>query len=154
MNHSAQIAKHFNDVFNGGNWTWVNLKDTLQDITHEEATATIKDCNSIAVLTYHISYYIAVQLKVLKGNPLEGSDKDSFNCPPVNSKEDWDSLLVKIWKDADEYKQLVEQLPDDRLHEVFIMEKYGNWYRNLLGLIEHTHYHLGQIVLLKKWMRA
>ena len=30
------------------------------------------------------------------------------------------------------------------------MEKYGNYFRNLTGIIEHLHYHLGQIVLIKK----
>jgi hypothetical protein len=150
MNHAAQIAKHFNDAFNGGNWTWVNLKETLKDITWQQATTPVYNCNTIAVLTYHISYYVTVQLKVLKDGSLEGTDKDSFNCPPVQSQEDWETLLRKIWQEVEEYTLLSQQLPDDRLDEVFILEKYGNWYRNLLGIIEHTHYHMGQIVILKK----
>ena len=32
----------------------------------------------------------------------------------------------------------------------FFHEKYGNYYRNLHGVIEHAHYHLGQIALIKK----
>jgi len=28
-----QIAKHFRDVYFGGNWTAVNLKDTLADVS-------------------------------------------------------------------------------------------------------------------------
>jgi hypothetical protein len=31
------------------------------------------------------------------------------------------------------------------------MEKYGNYYRNIHGIIEHIHYHLGQIVLIEKY---
>jgi len=31
-------------------------------------------------------------------------------------------------------------------------EKYGNYYRNFHGIIEHCHYHLGQIVLIKKML--
>lgn len=150
MNHSAQIAKHFNDAFNGGNWTWVNLKETLKDITWQQATTSVYNCNTIAVLIYHISYYVTVQLKVLKGGSLEGTDKDSFNCPPVQSQEDWERLVDKIWQEVEEYTQLSQQFPDEQLNDIFIMEKYGNWYRNLLGIIEHTHYHMGQIVLLKK----
>ena len=33
---------------------------------------------------------------------------------------------------------------------VFVKPEYGNYYRNLHGLIEHTHYHLGQVALIKK----
>jgi len=45
---------------------------------------------------------------------------------------------------------LIEQLPEAKLGEIFSEEKYGTYYRNIHGIIEHTHYHLGQIVLIKK----
>jgi len=45
---------------------------------------------------------------------------------------------------------LIEQLPESQLWVTFSQEKYGNYYRNLHGIIEHIHYHLGQIVLIKK----
>ncbi len=46
--------------------------------------------------------------------------------------------------------QQIEQLPESKLWETFSDEKYGNYYRNIHGIIEHIHYHLGQIVLIKK----
>ena len=149
---SSLLAKHTREVFYGGNWTWVNLRDTLQGVDHEMAVARVQGVNSIALLVYHISYYVTIQLKVLKGLPLEGSDKDSFAMPPVTTEQDWERLLARVWQEADEYIALVEQLPDSRLAGIFVQEKYGTWHRNILGLIEHTHYHLGQIVLLKKWL--
>lgn len=48
--------------------------------------------------------------------------------------------------------QLIEQLPDSRLEEIFSQEKYGTFHRNLFGIIEHAHYHLGQIVVIKKML--
>ncbi len=44
----------------------------------------------------------------------------------------------------------MEQLPEHKLWEDFTDKKYGNYYRNFHGIIEHSHYHLGQIVLIKK----
>ena len=44
----------------------------------------------------------------------------------------------------------MEKLSDDKLFDNFADPKYGSYYRNLQGIVEHTHYHLGQIVLLKK----
>jgi hypothetical protein len=58
--------------------------------------------------------------------------------------------LNKTWTDAENFTILIEQLPEGKLGETFFDEKYGNYYRNLHGVIEHTHYHLGQIVLIKK----
>ena len=89
---------------------------------------------------------------VLRGGPLDAHDKFSFDVPPIQSQEDWEKFLEKIWADAEEMAQLIEQLPDSRLEEIFSQEKYGTFHRNLLGIIEHAHYHLGQIVVIKKML--
>jgi len=150
MNLSAQIAKHFKDVHFGGNWTSVNLKQTLADVTWQQATTKIYSLNTIATLVFHINYYVSAVLKVLQGGPLDAHDKYSFDLPPIQNQENWEKLLNKMWTEAEDFGILVEQLPEGKLGETFFEEKYGNYYRNLHGIIEHTHYHLGQIVLIKK----
>jgi hypothetical protein len=97
-----------------------------------------------------MNYYVSAVLEVLQGDPLNASDKYSFDQPPISSQEDWKKLLDKTWTDAEKFASLVEQLPESKLEETFSDEKYGNYYRNLHGIIEHIHYHLGQIVLIKK----
>lgn len=150
MSLITHIAKHFKDIHFGGNWTCSNLKDNLEGITWEQATTKVYDLNTIAALVYHINYYVSTVLKVLEGGDLEGSDKISFNHPPIESQEDWDKMVSKVWSDAERFTKLVEQLPEEKLWEIFSDEKYGNYYRNLNGIIEHSHYHLGQIAIIKK----
>ncbi|HEU5168324.1 MAG TPA: DinB family protein [Chitinophagaceae bacterium] len=150
MNLSAQIATHFRDLHFGGNWTSVNLKQTLADVSWQQATTKIYSLNTIAILVFHINYYVSAVLQVLQGGPLDAHDKYSFDLPPIQSLEDWEKLLSKVWTEAESFANLVEQLPESKLGETFSDEKYGNYYRNLHGIIEHTHYHLGQIVLIKK----
>jgi hypothetical protein len=87
---------------------------------------------------------------VLQGEALTASDKYSFNVPIITNQKDWDSLLQKLWLDAENFAVLLEQLPGEKLWQNFTDEKYGNYYRNMHGIIEHCHYHLGQIVFLKK----
>ena len=150
MKLSEQIAKHFREVHFGGNWTSSNLKDTLADVSWQQAVVKVQSLNTIAALVYHINYYVSAVSKVLQGEPLTASGKYSFDLPPIQSDEDWKHLLDKFWKDAENFSGLIEQLPDSKLDEIFVDEKYGTYYRNLQGIIEHTHYHLGQIVLIKK----
>jgi hypothetical protein len=152
MNTPRQIAKQFRDFNYGGNYTGVNLKDTLQSISWEQATQKAGSFNTIAALVFHINYYVSVVVKVLEGGPLAGSDKLSYDVPPIHSQEDWDNLLNNTWKDAERFASLVEQFPENKLDNAFANEKYGTWYRNLAGVIEHCHYHLGQIVLIKKML--
>ena len=150
MNLAAQIAKHFRDVHFGGNWTSVNLKETLADVNWQQATTKIYSLNTIATLVFHINYYVSAVTKVLQGELLTAHDKYSFDLPPIQNQEDWEKLLEKTWSDAENFIKLIEQLPESKLGETFSDEKYGTYYRNIHGIIEHTHYHLGQIVLIKK----
>ena len=153
MNTTKQLAQHFRDVHFGGNWTFVNLKNSLDDVTWQEATTKLHDFNTIATLLFHFNYYVNPVLKVLQGEPLIASDKYSFDCPPITSNEDWQKLVQKVLDEAALFAQEIEKLDELKLYDVFSEEKYGNYFRNLLGIIEHSHYHLGQISLIKKLIR-
>ncbi len=150
MKLTQQIAKHFREVYFGGNWTSVDLKTTLADVSWQHATTKVYTFNTIAALVYHISYYVSAITDVLQGAPLTAKDNFSFTHPPVQCHEDWEAVLHKTWADAELFALLVEQYPEEKLEATFVEEKYGSYLRNLLGVIEHTHYHLGQIVLIKK----
>jgi hypothetical protein len=150
MNLTAHIAKQIRDVHFGGNWTASNLKQHLTSLTWQEATTRVGVLNSISALVFHMNYYTCAVSRVLQGSSLDASDKFSFDQPPILSQRDWDNLLEKTWADADVLADLVEKSTESRLWEDFSNNQYGDYYRNILGVIEHIHYHLGQIVLIKK----
>lgn len=150
MNVSKQIAKHVREVYFGGNWTCSNLKETLTDITWRQATTQVYSFNTIATLVYHVHYFVRAVTRVLQGGPLDANDKFSFDHPPILSQDDWENFLASVWSDAEIFADLIERLPESTLGEIFADEKYGIYYRNLQGIVEHTHYHLGQIAIIKK----
>ena len=115
MHLPTQLAKHFRDAYFGGNWTSVNLKDTVQDISWQEATAKIHDGNSIATLIFHTGYYVTAVLQVLEGGTLQASDKYSFDVPPIHSTEDWQGLLDKTWSEGERFAVLDSTLPEEHL---------------------------------------
>ena len=150
---SVQIARHIRELHFGENWTDVSLKALVEDLDWKEANTQVHNLNTIASLVFHINYYINAVLKVLQSKPLDARDKYSFDLPPINSKKDWDLLLSKTWDEAEEFAKLIEKLTDKELWTIMIDEKYDTYYRNLQGIIEHSHYHLGQIALIKKIIR-
>jgi len=154
MQIAQQVAKHFREVYFGGNWTSVNLKDVLSGLSWQDATRSVYSANSIAALVFHMNYFVSAVLNVMKGGKLDAHDKFSFDLPPVNSQADWEQLLEKTFNDAAEFATLAGQMPDDRLVKDFAGSKYGSFFRNILGIIEHNHYHLGQIVILRKIIEA
>ena len=147
---TTQISKHLREIYFGDNWTYSNLKEHLNDLSWEQATYKVHSFNTIATLVYHMTYYVRAVIVVLKGGDLDAKDAYSFNHPPIESQEDWEHFLDGIFTDVNKLADLIEQVPDNTLLEIFSEEKYGNYYRNFHGLIEHCHYHLGQIVIIKK----
>ncbi len=152
MNLNAQIAQHLREVHFGGNWTSSSLRDNLADVSWQQATIRVGSLNTIAALVYHMNYFVDAVLKVMQGEPLDAHDKYSFDLPPIQSQEDWDKLLAKTWADAENLALLIEQMPESKLWDDFADAKYGNYYRNLQGIIEHCHYHLGQVVIIRKML--
>jgi hypothetical protein len=151
MENSAGLARRFREVLLEGRWIAnTNYKEQLLGLSWEQATLSIGSLNTIAALTYHIDYYIGGVLQVLEGGELSIRDRYSFDLPPVQSAGDWNALLEKLWTHAARFADRVENLPAERLEEVFADPRYGTYRRNIEGIIEHCYYHLGQIVLIRK----
>ena len=151
MENSKQLAQRVQEVLLDGTWIAnTNFKDHLLTVHWEQASRKIGSLNSIAALTFHINYYVAGVLNVLKGGTLDIRDRYSFDAPKISSEADWDTLKTSFLNNAEALVQQVEVLPNEKLNEVFVDEKYGNYRRNIEGIIEHSYYHLGQISLIKK----
>ena len=150
---TKQLANQFREVLLNGTWISTNFKAQLEDVTWEQATTKVSSLNTIAALTFHINYYVAGVLNVFEGGTLDIRDKYSFDMPLIESAEDWEKLKTKMCRDAERFAELVEQMPDEKLTEGFVKIEYGNYYRNIIGMIEHCYYHLGQVVIIKKMIQ-
>ncbi|MCA6066961.1 DinB family protein [Chryseobacterium sp. RG1] len=155
MSSTSQLAKRFREVMLDGLWIAnTNFKDKLKDVTWEQANTKVGSLNTIAMLTFHIDYYIAGLINVFEEGDLEIRDKYSFDLPPIESQQQWEELLNKLWSDSEKFANLLEQMPDSKMNEGFVNEKYGTYLRNIDGIIEHAYYHLGQITLIKKLLNT
>lgn len=151
MKSTVEIANRFREIILNGTWVAnTNYKDQLENLDWKIAVRSLENLNTIAVLAQHIHYYIKGINQVFKGGTLDIKDKFSFDFPPIQSQQEWDSFLNKFWNDSEEFAFLIEQMPNEKLDEGFVNEKYGSYRRNIDAMIEHSYYHLGQIVLLKK----
>ena len=151
MKHAKQIAHRFREVFFNGTWIAnTNYKRVLEDVSWEQATQKVSSLNTIAMLTFHINYYVVGVLNVFEGGRLEIRDKFSFDAPEITSEKEWNSLKNGFFINAEKFANYIENLSTEELESVFVDEKYGNYYRNIEGIIEHSYYHLGQISLIKK----
>jgi len=151
METGKQLAKRIEEVYLNGKWIAnTNYKDILPQTTWTQATTKIGSLNTIASLTYHINYYLAGILHALDTGNLGIKDKYSFDCPPINSKKDWENLQKSIYDNSEKMVAQIAQLSNEKLEGEFVNPKYGTLRKNIEGMIEHSYYHLGQISLIKK----
>lgn len=151
MKSTIQIAHRFREIILNGTWVAnTNYKEQLSDINWEVATTQLDSLNTIAALAQHIHYYIHGINNVFKGGTLDIRDQYSFDFPPIDSQNKWEGFLKIFWNDSEEFASLIDQMPEEKLNQMFVEEKYGTYQRNIDAMIEHAYYHLGQIVLIKK----
>ena len=137
--------------------TWIantNFQAQISETSWQEATDKIGDLNTVALLTFHINYYLEGINHVFAGGTLDIKDKFSFDMPEINSEQEWQSLVERFVENAKKFVNAVENLSHDMLDQPFTDAKYGSYQRNIEGVIEHSYYHLGQVVLIRKLVSA
>lgn len=151
MHRNQLLAQRLREVFLDGKWIAnTNYREQISDVSWKDATVKIHDLNSIALLTFHINYYLEGLIQVFNGGPLEISDKYSFDMPAIDTEKEWNELKDRFLKNAATFSNKVTALDDTILDQSFVDEKYGTYLRNIEAVIEHSYYHLGQLVLIKK----
>lgn len=154
MKKAQDLSKRFREVMLNGKWiSNTNFKKQTESLNLQQATAQIGSLNTVALLCFHINYYIAGVLKVFKGGKLEIRDKFSFDLPTLNSEDDWLKLRQSLFDNSEAFAKHVEAMSDQQLARPFVDEKYGSYERNIEGMIEHAYYHMGQVVIINKLIR-
>ncbi|WP_370476503.1 DUF1572 family protein [Tamlana flava] len=151
MKQTEQLANRLRQVILNGTWIAnTNFKHQLKDLEWKMATTRVESLNSIAVLAQHIHYYISGVKNVFINGELNIRDKYSFDFTPIESESGWETFLSRFWNDTEQLADLIEKISEELLNQDFVNKKYGTYHRNIDGLIGHSYYHLGQIVMIKK----
>lgn len=151
MSQAQELAHRLEEVFLNGKWIAnTNYKEQLENTSFEAALKSLPDCNSVAKLSYHINYYLEGLIRVLDGGPLDMSDKYSFDLPEIASEQAWQALKDRLLRNAQTFTDKVAALPETMLDAPFVTPQYGTYRKNIEAVVEHSYYHLGQIVLIRK----
>jgi len=151
MTRNLAIANRLREVLLNGKWIAnTNFKEQILSVSWEQAIQKVDNLNTIALLTFHINYYLVGLSNVLNGGRLEIKDKYSFDLPEIKSEKDWNKLVNDFLNNSEMFAKQVEQLDESMLDQPFVEEKYGSYLRNIEGVIEHSYYHLGQVSLIRK----
>ena len=153
MKITSLIASHIREVYEGNNWTDVDIAATVKDLSFREAvTQTPASSNTIASLLYHVKFYNEVVIQRLAGISPEINDANGFDMPGLKDETDWKRLIGDAHQSFLKLSDAAENFPEARLNET-TPNGGSSFYKTLHGVTEHAYYHLGQMVLLKNLIR-
>lgn len=150
MSKSALIACRIHTLFFGPNWTETSLSELIQSHSFAEFTNSKVGTNSAAAVLFHIHYYQKVQLAVLQWGSLTAKDSKSFHHPNWSEESDWLQFGSAVIDTGIELEATIAQLPETIWSEPFVKGEYGSYETNFLGMLEHSYYHFGQLLLALK----
>ena len=150
MNILNLIATQIREVYEGGNWTDVSIAETIKDVNWEQAKQrTAGSSNTIASLLHHLYYWNGILMQRLQGHNPIIPETNGFDVNEIKNENDWKLLIEKTHQSFRQLAEAAANFPEEKLAEKYAA-RGSSYYKNLQGIVEHAHYHLGQIVILKK----
>lgn len=151
MTEIERFRKMAKDQYDGEPWLDVTYMKTLQDVTAETAAAKIGTMNSIWQIVNHIIAWRETLLSRLGGENV-AAPGDNFFLPLVDvSSAAWTETLARLELSQDRLLLFLDPRGRVDMDEFVNKGKYSR-FELLSAVLQHDAYHLGQIVLLKKWI--
>jgi uncharacterized damage-inducible protein DinB len=161
MTECARIAEQFRRMIEGGAWHGPSIAEALQRLTAEQAARRpVASAHTIYELVHHVGAWIEEVTRRLEGRAAREPDDGDFPSPDrtVNTAE-WEAVQRRLTERASALLAVMERFDDSRLNEVLRDDREPplaptSYYATLHGLIEHTAYHTGQMLLLRRALGA
>lgn len=152
MKQSDLLADELQKLFNGSSWIDVNIMDTLTTLTAKQAASKpFANVNSIWEIVNHlVSWREAILMRII-GESIASPDNNFFEPIADRSEEAWKKALLRLEASQRAWINGIVGLEDDRM-EIIWMPGNQSHYELISGILQHDAYHLGQIVILKKFV--
>lgn len=149
-NEINRILKLFADLQHGASWVDHNFKEVLHDVDAKKAMVSISGkTNNIWQLVAHIIYWRTTVVNRLTGsnNPPPFPD---FLLPDDPNETNWRQTLHDFEAAYHSLRNAIHHLPEDNLDKPS-PKKSQTFYECIIGCLQHDAYHMGQMILLKKY---
>lgn len=156
VSETQRIAEQLRLALQGDSWAGVCVKAVLDGISAEQAAARpLAQAHTIWELALHIEVYLTAALEPVAGKPLPHIYKtaEDWRTPPDTSPPAWQQTVAQLLRSGNVLADAIERLDPARLTHTVPNRDYDLYYL-LHGVVQHTLYHLGQIVMVKKVLEA
>jgi uncharacterized damage-inducible protein DinB len=152
MREAERIADQLKRAFYGEAWSGPSVKDVLDGVTAPMAAQrSVPEAHSIWELVHHITAWTNIVRRRLLGETVDVTP--DVNFPPITdeSEANWQQSLKQMEEAEIALRNLILNTPESRLDES-AGPGGNNVYVLLHGVVQHSLYHAGQIMLMKRFL--
>jgi len=151
MTHQALMAETLQHMYNGEPWLDVTLMEHLSEMDASHATRRLNGSNNTWELLNHLIYWHQNVTRKLSGVKTEQEgDLPDFYLPENCNDENWDATLHRFHHSLEQMMNTIRNYPGQKLFDVVPGTQHTAYFY-MQGILSHVAYHLGQIVLLRKY---
>lgn len=145
-----RIRSLIKSCFNGPAWHGPAILETLEKIEFKQIGKRIDGSHNIIELIHHIASWELFVIKKLEGDA-EFDVVGDINWQKINQPtlQDWENAKNRLIDTHDLLMNRLKTLEDAVLLEGVPGRSY-NFFYLLTGIVNHSMYHLGQILMLMK----
>lgn len=154
MTEIDRILDQMRRAYAGEAWHGPSLREALDGVTAADAAARpVPGAHTIREIVLHLAAWEDTIRRRLEGEPLPDPEEGDWPAPAEGGEEEWAALRRALEVRQRRLLETVARLDDGGL-DAPPYEGTVSRHALLHGAIQHTLYHAGQIVLLKKAARA
>jgi uncharacterized damage-inducible protein DinB len=149
-----RIEEQLRRSFEGEAWHGPSVRDALDGVTAEEALQhPIAGAHSIWELVLHLAGTYSLVLRRLNGDATDLAPDEDWPSVDSASPAKWAAALDVLRSLNQQLRAAVRSFNRDALDQLMGNRKYSA-YTQFIGVTQHDLYHAGQIVLLRRALRA
>ena len=152
MKETERIADQLRRAFHGDAWSGPSVKDVLEGVTAEMgARRVLPEAHSIWELVHHITAWMDIVRRRAEGETVEVTE--DVNFPPVRDRSEaaWQESLKQMEAAEAALRNTILGISESRLEEPAVPGGDAV-YILFHGAVQHSLYHAGQIILLKRFV--
>jgi uncharacterized damage-inducible protein DinB len=144
----SRIADQLHRAYRGPAWHGPSLKAILMEVTADRAAIRpASGAHSIWEIVLHITAWLRMGRERLTASEARVvSDEEDWPEPDRS----WTETLAALEREERALEEAILRFPDERLQERAPAAEPQTFYVLLHGVVQHTLYHAGQIIVLNK----
>jgi len=153
MSETEKIQKLFNDLHSGEPWLDVTLTGMLKGLTASQASAKpLDNLHSSWDVVVHIMFWRTnIYRKLIGENPVKEDEPKDWDPVEDTTETAWQDTLKCLEENKNLLSQAIADTAPQRLDDIY-KPNNTTFYELLHGIIQHDVYHIGQIVLIRKFI--